>query len=183
MPSTAIPAHHEMYAEIPAELSTAMGPVTVADLVDPLARQYGLTEEQVAGMYDSDNGPVFADRIRRLLSCLNLRTCGRRLRSRSSPTNVIRLSLLLQREGVGLIEGTFGQIVEHTPSETKPAAPDYSRAAANPSRNPRTRAKSPSRIRNGATSRARASKSTSATCASIRARTAAASERPSLASR
>ena len=72
MPSPAIPAHHEMYAEILAELSTAVGPVVVADLVEPLARRYGLTEDHVAEMYDSGNGPVFADRIQWSLSYLNV---------------------------------------------------------------------------------------------------------------
>ncbi len=72
MPSPNIPPNDDMYADILDVLHDFSMPVTKGALVEPLAKRYQLTDEQVAEMYESGNGPVFADRVQWALSYLNM---------------------------------------------------------------------------------------------------------------
>lgn len=67
----AIPKHDEL--RIPAMVQLKeKGVLRVKDFVDPLAKQFNLTEDEVNQMYDSGNGPIFKDRISWALSYLNM---------------------------------------------------------------------------------------------------------------
>ena len=72
MPHPSIPAHYDMYADILSVLSRSQQPLTKGGVVSPLVDLYQLPEEVVAEMYDSGNGPVFADRVQWALSYLNM---------------------------------------------------------------------------------------------------------------
>lgn len=72
MPSPSIPAHFEMYADILNVLNQSALPLTKIEVVNPLIYHYQLSDEVVAEMYDSGNGPIFADRVQWALSYLNM---------------------------------------------------------------------------------------------------------------
>ncbi len=72
MPSAAIPTHDQMWSDILEILACTEEPMRAVDFVEPLAERYGLDEALVSEMYESGNGPVFADRIQWALSYLNL---------------------------------------------------------------------------------------------------------------
>ena len=67
----ALPKHDEI--RVPAlKLLKAQGKIKLRDFVEPLAKHFGLTDEEINGMYKSGNGPIFYDRVSWALSYLNM---------------------------------------------------------------------------------------------------------------
>lgn len=67
----AIPKHDEI--RVPAlELLKQNGTMKLRDFVEPLAKHFNLSEEEVNEMYPSGNGHIFYDRISWALSYLNM---------------------------------------------------------------------------------------------------------------
>ena len=67
----ALPKHDEI--RVPAlKLLKAQGKIKLRDFVEPLAKHFGLTDEEINEMYKSGNGPIFYDRVSWALSYLNM---------------------------------------------------------------------------------------------------------------
>jgi restriction system protein len=67
----AIPKHDEI--RVPAmELLRKIGTLKLKDFVEPLAKHFNLTEDEVSEIYTSGNGYIFYDRISWALSYLNM---------------------------------------------------------------------------------------------------------------
>lgn len=67
----AIPKHDEIRLRA-LELLTKHPILKLKDFIEPLAKEFNLTEEEVATMYPSGNGHIFYDRVSWALSYLNL---------------------------------------------------------------------------------------------------------------
>lgn len=67
----AIPKHVEIQPSILKLLSDSKQRNT-RDFEVPLAKEFGLTSDEISQMYDSGNGPIFLDRISWALSYLNM---------------------------------------------------------------------------------------------------------------
>ena len=67
----AIPKHVEIQPSILKLLSDSKQRNT-RDFEIPLAKEFGLTSDEISQMYDSGNGPIFLDRISWALSYLNM---------------------------------------------------------------------------------------------------------------
>ena len=66
-----IPKHNELMPNILAELAKdEVGTIEWKQLEEPMAREFGLTEEELASEYESGNGRIFLDRIGWALSYL-----------------------------------------------------------------------------------------------------------------
>ena len=67
----AIPKHDELRVPV-MELLMQNDTLRLKDLIEPLAKRFHLTEEEVSEMYPSGNGHIFYDRISWALSYLNM---------------------------------------------------------------------------------------------------------------
>ena len=67
----ALPKHDEI--RVPAlELLKIKDYIKLRDFIEPLAKYFKLTDEEVNEMYESGNGPIFYDRVSWALSYLNM---------------------------------------------------------------------------------------------------------------
>lgn len=67
----AIPKHDEIRLRA-LDLLTKYSILKLKDFIEPLAKEYNLTEEEVSAMYPSGNGHIFYDRVSWALSYLNM---------------------------------------------------------------------------------------------------------------
>ncbi|UOB19352.1 restriction endonuclease [Abyssalbus ytuae] len=66
-----IPKHDEIRVPV-MQLIAKEGTMKLKDIIDPLSKQFHLTEEEIAEMYSSGNGPIFYDRVSWALSYLSM---------------------------------------------------------------------------------------------------------------
>ncbi|MDB9882003.1 restriction endonuclease [Bacteroidia bacterium] len=67
----AIPKHDEIRIPV-LEILKAKGKTKLRDFIEPLAKHFGLTDEEINEMYPSGNGHIFYDRVSWALSYLNM---------------------------------------------------------------------------------------------------------------